>query len=102
MNGKVPLSSRAKTKRALEAFADFTGHPGEVLDVVDVPDIDTAYVLGELTGVMYKTVRDGKLEQYLHEFKESAIPLLCVSHDGKQLLIVGGDYFVNDAGINDK
>lgn len=102
MSGGVPLSDRAKTKKALEAFEDFTGHKGEVIDIVDMPDIDTAYVLGELTGVTYRTVRDGKTEHYLHEFKNSAIPLLCVSHDGKQLLIVGGDYFVNEAGINDR
>ena len=102
MTGQVPLSSKARIKAAKQAFEEFTGHEADIVDTVDLKEYDTAFVLGELTGLMYECIRDNNREHYLHEFKKSARPLLCVSHDGKQLIIAGGNYFVNEAGINDK
>lgn len=102
MTGKVPLSSKARIKKAQIAFEDFTGHDADNGFEVELPDHDTVYVLGELTGIIYRATRDGEQEEYLHKFKKRARPILCASHDGEQLYIIGGQYFVNDAGINDE
>lgn len=101
MSGKVPLSSRARLKHASDLFEDFTGHEAEDVEIINFPDHDTILLIGELDGVLYTTVRDGKTEKYIHEFKGKSRPALCVSHDGKQLYIVGGRYTFKDSGIND-
>jgi len=103
MSGKVPLSSKARLKKAKELFADFTGHEADIVGTVDMPEHDTLMVIGSLDAVCYTTVRDGNKEKYIHEFETPASrPLLCVSHDGKQLYIVGGRYEFLDSGINDR
>lgn len=51
---------------------------------------------------MYSATRDGIAEKYLHKFRRQSRPLLAVSHDGKQLGIVGGRYLFTDAGITDQ
>ena len=101
MSGKVPVSYRTQLRQAAEKFRDFTGHDPEPIGraTIDVPK--TAAVIGELEGVIYGTVRDGKKERYIHRFKASSRPLLCVSPDGKQLLIVGGSYEFTERGIVD-
>jgi hypothetical protein len=101
MSGKVPLSSKARLKRASKLFEEFTGHDADSIETIEFPDYDTVIAVGELSGVMYDAVRDGELEHYIHEFDKTCRPLLCVSHDGKQLYIVGGRYTFKETGIND-
>ena len=60
-----------------------------------------AAVIGECDGVLYTTVRDGVKERYIHEFRKGDKPLLCVSPDGRQILLVGGAYRFTEAGIVD-
>lgn len=50
---------------------------------------------------MYTTVRDGEVEKYIHRFKKSARPILAASHDGKQLVLIGGDFVFTECGITD-
>lgn len=50
---------------------------------------------------MYETVRDGKTEHYIHKFKKHARPILGASHDGTQLVLIGGNFTFTDAGITD-
>lgn len=102
MSGKVPRSRRARIKQASTAYEDFTGHDADHVETVDMPDISEAWILGELTEVRYRAIRDGEEEYYAHPFKKSARPLLAVSPDGEQLIIVGGNYKVLDTGINDR
>ena len=59
-------------------------------------------VIGKLDGVLYTTVRDGKRESYIHEFRARSRPLLAASSDGTQLRIVGGRFEFTDAGIEDR
>ena len=101
MSGKVPPSSKARIKRAATLYEEFTGHDAVECGTVDMPEHDVVAVIGELDGVLYTTIRDGVKESYIHEFKKSSRPLLCVSEDGKQLYIVGGQYIFKDTGIND-
>jgi hypothetical protein len=91
-----------RVKRAIALFKDFRGNNPDYVDDVEIPEYDTAMVIGQLDGIMYTTVRDGKKESYIHKFKASARPLLASSFDGKQLIIIGGHYNFTDRGIVDK
>lgn len=97
-----PAPRGAKVKAAADLFEDFTGHAADSARNVkwNVPSV--AVQFGELEGVMYNTVRDGKAERYLHKFSKKSRPLLGVSHDGTQLVIVGGRYQFTSAGIEDR
>ena len=97
-----PRGQSAKVQQAARLFEDFTGHEaGHMRKVLwTVPDVAAQF--GELEGVIYNTVRDGKSERYLHKFKKKSRPLLGVSHDGKQLVVVGGHYQFTEAGIEDR
>lgn len=104
----VPPSSAMKgrdsrVKQAARLYEDFTGEKAREIDLVGMPKFpDVGLVIGEITGIMYQTVRDGKLEDYIHEFKAAARPTFVVSHDGRQLLLLGGAYNFTARGIVDK
>ncbi len=83
---------------AEELYEEFTGHEADEMLSVDFKMPKKVMVMGRLDGVLYTATRDGVTESYVHEFEDNA-PLLCVSGDGRQILIVGGDYIVTDHGI---
>jgi len=95
----VPESKRVKLRRTVKLYEDFRGDSPEHIDTVEIVDYDTFMVIGYLDFVGYHTVRDGEDERYIHHFKEKSRPLLCVSHDGKQLIILGGGYRFTERGI---
>jgi len=95
----VPESKRVKLRKTIKLFQDFRGDDPDHVDTVTVADYDTFMVIGYLDFVGYHTVRDGEEERYIHHFKEKSRPLLCASHDGKQLIILGGGYKFGDRGI---
>jgi len=99
---KNPASVQAEIKRATQLFTEFRGaQPVEVRRVAVSPLPRVALTVGELLGIMYRTERDSRMENYLHRFRKSARPILAVSPDGRTLLILGGDYRVTDRGIED-
>lgn len=103
MSGKVPPSSRARTRAAaVDLYQQFTGMNPESISRVDVRLPQSALVIGNLVAVMYETVRDGKVERYKHTFRARSRPLLAASSDGKSLLILGGGFQFTDRGIVDK
>ena len=89
-------------QKARRLFADFTGDNAESLTKVQLRNPKSGLVIGELDGVLYTTVRDGKTESYIHEFKKQSRPLLIASSDGDSLHIVGGQYEFTNAGIEDR
>lgn len=112
MSGRVPPSSRARTrsalsknpavKRAASLFERFTGHEAEALGKIKVKPLPrVAVFVGDLDFVGYTTIRDGVKEKYIHKFTAKDRPALCVSPDGKQILIVGGNYTFTERGIVD-
>lgn len=113
MSGRVPPSSRA-TGRAAAASADdieraalqyeaFTGHDALALGSVWIPPVPKVLtVFGELDAVEYTTVRDGAEERYRHKFRAADKPLIAVTPDGLQLVLVGGRYAFTEAGIVDR
>lgn len=112
MSGRVPPSSRAKTRgkpaskairQAASLYERFSGHEAESLGRVTIPALPkSAVAVGELDFVGYTTVRDGKVEKYIHRFAAKDKPLLCVTPNGKQILLVGGHYTFTERGIVDK
>lgn len=99
----VPPSSKVQLRKAQELYENFTGHKGNVIARIDKPKIpDTLACIGDIDGIMYSTVRDGKFERYIHEFKDSARPLFCVAPDGQQLFMIGGSYDFTERGIVDR
>lgn len=94
--------SKHSLGRAIALYEEFSGHEAVELGTVAKPVMpDVAAVIGELDGIAYEAVRDGVREKYFHEFAAKSRPLLCVSPDGKQLIILGGHYRFTDHGIVD-
>lgn len=89
-------------QRAAALLEEFSGHkPTEVLRVSEKP-MRKGLVIGQLDGVLYTTVRDGKVEAYVHKFRKKSRPLLTASADGTQIGIVGGRFQMTEAGIEDR
>lgn len=106
----VPASSRAGASRRVRDLVDqaadlyerFSGHDPEEIGRVRVPTIPRVGVaIGEVDGILYSTVRDGKFEKYIHKFHKKDRPLFVVSPDGKQLFLIGGNYTFTERGIVD-
>jgi hypothetical protein len=97
----VPPSSKARIERAAKLFEDFTGHDADQVTEIKHKFPDTVLTFGKCDGLMYETVRDGVTERYIHRFKKSARPTIGASHDGTQLVLIGGNFQFTDAGITD-
>lgn len=90
-----------KINYAIKLFQDFTGHDPEYIDVVNLPVHSIALAIGYCDGIMYETVRDNKIEKYIHRFKKGCRPVLASSYDGKQLYLLAGAYRFTERGIVD-
>ena len=104
----VPASSRAGASRrvrdeieqAADLYERFSGHDPEEIGRVTVPRVPRVGVaIGEVDGILYSTIRDGKFEKYIHKFHKKDRPLFVVSPDGKQLFLIGGNYTFSERGI---
>lgn len=115
MSGRVPPSSRSKYRapfsrnaqaaKAARLFEKFTGHDASANDsiTITVPALPkVAAIIGDLDFVGYTTVRDGVTESYIHKFAARDKPMLCVTPDGRQILVLGGAYRFTERGIVDK
>lgn len=97
------MSQRKQIKQAASLYRRFSGHKAESAQKVKVRKLPkTAVAIGTIVGVIYDTIRDGKRERYIHEFRKRSRPLFAVSHDGKQLLMLGGAYDFTERGIVDR
>ena len=106
----VPPSSRAgassrvrgEVQRAADLYERFSGHDAEAIGKVTIPAMPRVGVaVGEVDGILYSTVRDGVFEKYIHKFHKKDRPLFVVSPDGKQLMLIGGNYTFTERGIVD-
>lgn len=112
MSGGVPPSSRARSRpvsrhalvrKAANLYERFSGHEAEDcgrIAVRPLPKVGVA--IGKVDGILYTTVRDGRTEKYIHKFHKGDEPLFVVSPDGRQLLMVGGNFDFTERGIVDK
>jgi len=106
----VPASSRAGASRRVSDLVDqaadlyerFSGHDPEAIGRINIPKIPRVGVaIGEVDGILYSTIRDGKFEKYIHKFHKKDRPMFIVSPDGKQLFLIGGNYTFTERGIVD-
>lgn len=86
---------------AADLYEGFSGHKARFVDKVPLPTHKVGIVVGKCDGVLYTTIRDGKRERYIHEFRSRARPLLISSSDGRQLYLIGGSYRFTHSGIVD-
>lgn len=92
----------AEVREAVERFTGFKGERPKSVSRVSVPTAPRVLLtLGACVGIMYRTHRGGRTDNYLHRFKRSARPTLAVSSDGRTLYLLGGEYRVTDRGIED-
>lgn len=104
--GLQRMKQNPATDRELqEAVQRFTGFRGDVpqrVDKVTLPKAPRVLLhVGEVLGIMYRTERDGVVEDYLHQFRKKSRPTLAANSDGKTLYLLGGAYRVTDHGIED-
>lgn len=89
--------------QATRLYENFTGHDGEVIAKIKISPMPKAVaVIGEIDFIGYTTFRDGQSEKYIHKFAKAARPMFCVSPDGKQIFLIGGEYRFTERGIVDK
>lgn len=87
----------------MSLYERFSGHEAEEGVRVKVPALPKVGVLiGEIDGVLYTTVRDGKVEKFIHKFHPRDKPDFVVSPDGKRIFLIGGRYDFTERGIVDK
>ena len=112
MSGRVPPSSRAKSRPALSKRRDvvqaarlyerFSGHQADEVVRVKAPTMPRVVVnIGEVDFIGYTTVRDGVVERYIHRFAKADKPLLVVAPDGSRIIVLGGRYTFTERGIVD-
>lgn len=103
-NNPVPASKRLEMiEQGADLYEKFSGHDAEEVGRIDKPTVpDVMVAIGECDGLLYSTLRDGKLEKYIHKFKKSARPMFCVSPDGSALFLIGGLYDFTERGIVDR
>lgn len=106
----MPRLSKKREKilrQGAKLYQEFTGHTDEFevreVDVKGFPEgLTELVVIGECTGILYDTIRDGELEKYIHQFKaKKSRPLFCITPDGNQIVLLGGAYKFTDRGIVD-
>lgn len=98
---KNPIADR-ELNQAIERFTGFRGDAPRSVDKVRVRPLPRVMLtVGDCLGIMYRTERDGVVEDYLHRFKQKSRPTLAVASDGKTLYLLGGAYRVTDRGIED-
>ena len=99
----VPPAKSVQVRNAKQLYEDFTGHKATEKVSIDKPVMpDVLLAVGDVDGILYTTVRDGKLEKYIHKFAKRSRPTFAVSHDGKQLYMLGGSYNFTERGIEDR
>ncbi len=96
------MADRKKQIRdSAEWFEDFTGHEAEQTESINFVTPKAVGVIGRVYAIAYEAKRGNKTDVYEHKFKASNAPILAVSSDGRQLMILGGNYKVTDHGIED-
>jgi hypothetical protein len=96
------LGNDSELQQAGRLLSDFSGHEPEEILKINQTAMRKGLVIGEMDGVLYTTIRDGRTEKYVHRFGKKSRPLLTASADGTQLGIVGGRYQFTEAGIEDR
>lgn len=95
---------------AMRLYRDFSGESRATVQRVTVPDMPRELVVvGMLDAIEYSTFREGEHQIYRHEFSGSpekrgpdCRAMIAVSRDGKQVVILGGNFRFTDRGFVDR
>lgn len=91
-----------EVRAAVELYESFREKKPKRLKVLDVKIPRVVVHIGYLEAIDYRTTHGAELVLYNHKFAPGSRPLLCVSADGRQLLLLGGRYHFTERGIVDK
>lgn len=96
------MSIKAAVQKAVTLFESFREAAPRRIGVVKMAIPKAVAVMGYVEGIDYRTTHGGKVTLYHHDFEPGSRPLLAVSADGRQLLLLGGRYEFTERGIVDK
>jgi hypothetical protein len=89
-------------KGAVKLYKSFRERTPKRIGKIDFVVPRAVACIGYVEGIDYKTTHGSKVTLYHHDFAPGSRPLLCVSADGKQLLMLGGRYQFTERGIVDR
>lgn len=97
-----PSPPNREIEQAARLFKRFTGRPADRIDKIPLQPLPkTGLAFGEMVEIGYISYRDGL--PYRHSFRPlRSRPLLVSTHDGKQVLLIGGSYAFTERGIVNK
>jgi len=98
----MATKKQRKIVRAIKLFEKFRDQKAQYIDEIDYDVPVVALSIGPCDAIEYTTVRAGNTELYRHEFDKKSRPLLCSTEDGKQLLLIGGNFDFTEDGIKDR
>ena len=94
--------SRNSLGDAIALYEDFHDGPASGSEVVEIEFPEMVFQVGTCDGILYTADRGDGPEEFIHEFEGDAKPMLCATPDGKQLLLIGGNFEFTERGIEDK
>lgn len=94
--------SQAAVNQAVKLYEDFREASPKSIGAVRVKVPKAVACIGYVEAIDYRTTHGKKLTLYRHDFLPGSRPLLAVSSDGLQLLLLGGRYKFTRQGIVDK
>jgi hypothetical protein len=89
-------------RQGVRLYQSFREKKPKLLGRFKVPTPKVAASMGYLDRIFYTTTHGGKVQPYDHKFAKGSRPLLCVSPDGKQLILLGGRFRWDRRGIVDR
>ena len=95
-----PRGARGYNK-AVKLYRDFHGEHPRFVDEYDLPAPDVGVYVGPCDGILYTAKIDGKTERLVHEFTGKSRPIFAVSADGRDILLLGGDFQFTERGLVD-
>ena len=99
---KKPKVSKRALRQAVTLYESFREKKPRRLSVVNVDVPEIVACIGHVEAIDYRTTHGKTLALYRHKFNAGSRPLLCVSADGRQLLLLGGRFKFTERGIVDR
>lgn len=96
------MSLKREIGQAVSLYESFREASPRRVAKIRVKPVKAVAIIGYVEAVDYRTTHGKKVELYRHDFAAGSRPLLAVSADGKQLLLLGGRYQFTEQGIVDK
>ena len=104
LHNKNPIrNASSDLQRARALYQRFTLRTPGKLKKISIPDTPKIIVaIGRVVGLIYRSNRDGTMQNYRHDFAARSQPLFAVAPDGRSLYMIGGSYKFTGRGIVDR